>query len=163
MTITRHLPTAPRSVVIAEPPTCLTLASAAPSRIELQQCCGRRCGKATFPQMQNLLHPCIPPEEASGQLLRPRNCLRGGCLAGNYNDHFCFQPQCQTKTLHESRLGAANRADIECGKSYGLGKYFQPQAGLPGAKMRPPKSKSKSEMFKQNIKMMPDSSRTNRL
>ena len=37
-------------------------------------------------------------------------------------------------------LGEADRADIRWGKSYGLGEYFQPQAGHPGATQGPPKS-----------------------
>jgi hypothetical protein len=44
------------------------------------------------------------------------------------------------KNVHESKLGADNRDDIER-KSYGAGDYFQPQAGLPVATQGPPKNK----------------------
>ena len=49
-----------------------------------------------------------------------------------------LRPKIPTKNFHEWGLGEADRAEIKWGKSYGLGEYFQPQAGHPGATQGPP-------------------------
>ena len=51
---------------------------------------------------------------------------------------FLLRPKIPTKSLNKWGLGEADRAEIKLGKDYGLGKYFQPQAGIPGATPGPP-------------------------
>ncbi len=62
----------------------------------------------------------------------------------------------EAEIVHESRLGAANRADIEWGKSFGLGEYSQPQADLPRATQGPHKSNFKIMYLIENGTLRPD-------
>ncbi len=60
---------------------------------------------------------------------------------------FVLRPKIPTKNLHKWGLGEADRAEIKWGNQYGLGEYFQLQAGIPGATQGPPKSKLNIQMF----------------